>query len=38
MANKLPVGAKFFSVKGRGDILIIKSEEEILKYLAFVEG
>jgi hypothetical protein len=38
MANKLPIGAKIFSVKGRGDIIIVESEGEILKYLAIVEG
>ncbi len=38
MSNKLPVGAKIFSTKERGDILIIESEGEIKKYLAIVEG
>jgi hypothetical protein len=38
MANKLPVGAKIFSSKERGDILIVELEGEILKYLAIVEG
>ncbi|GIO26649.1 hypothetical protein [Ornithinibacillus bavariensis] len=38
MANKLPVGAKIFSVKERGDILIVESEAKTLKYLAIVEG
>ena len=38
MANKLPVGAKIFSAKERGDILIVEAEGEILKYLAIVEG
>ncbi|MFZ3579740.1 hypothetical protein [Virgibacillus sp. DJP39] len=38
MANKLPVSAKIFSAKGRGDILIVESEGQILKYLAIVEG
>ena len=38
MANKLPVGAKIFSAKERGDILIVEVEGEILKYLAIVEG
>ncbi|MBT2641880.1 hypothetical protein J7I80_06565 [Bacillus sp. ISL-41] len=38
MANKLPVGAKVFSAKERGDILIVEFEGEILKYLAIVEG
>jgi hypothetical protein len=38
MANKLPVGAKIFSAKERGDILIVELDGEILKYLAIVEG
>ena len=38
MANKLPVGAKIFSAKERGDILIVESEGGIIKYLAIVEG
>ncbi|KAB2331585.1 hypothetical protein F7731_18605 [Cytobacillus depressus] len=38
MSNKLPVGAKIFSAKERGDILIVESEGENLKYLAIVEG
>lgn len=38
MANKLPVGAKIFSAKERGDILLVEVEGEILKYLAIVEG
>ena len=38
MSNKLPFGAKIFSAKGRGDILIVESEGKILKYLAIVEG
>lgn len=38
MSNKLPVGAKIFSTKGRGDILIVESEGEIKKYLAIDEG
>jgi hypothetical protein len=38
MANKLPVGARIFSAKERVDILIVEVEEEILKYLAIVEG
>lgn len=37
MANKLPVGAKIFSAKERGDILIVELEGEILKYLPIVE-
>lgn len=38
MANKLPVGAKIFSVVERKDILIVESEGAIIKYLAIVEG
>ncbi|WP_226669663.1 hypothetical protein [Metabacillus litoralis] len=38
MSNRLPVGAKIFSTKERGDILIVESEGEIKKYLAIVEG
>lgn len=38
MSNKLPVGAKIFSTKERGDILIVESEGEIKKYLVIVEG
>lgn len=38
MANKLPVGAKIFSAKERGDILIVELDGEIFKYLAIVEG
>lgn len=38
MSNKLPVGAKIFSVKERGDILIVEFEGDIKKYLAVVEG
>ncbi|MEK5146687.1 hypothetical protein SAMN05421670_1115 [Psychrobacillus psychrotolerans] len=38
MSNKLPVGAKIFSAKERGDILIVESEGEIKKYLVIVEG
>jgi hypothetical protein len=38
MSNKLPVGAKIFSTKERGDILIVEFEEKKLKYLAIVEG
>ncbi len=38
MSNKLPVGAKIFSAKERGDILIVESEGEILKYLGIGEG
>ncbi|MBO8177012.1 MAG: hypothetical protein H0Z31_06080 [Bacillus sp. (in: Bacteria)] len=38
MSNKLPVGAKIFSTKERGDILLVEFEGKILKYLAIVEG
>ncbi|KQL19740.1 hypothetical protein AN957_14960 [Cytobacillus solani] len=38
MSNKLPIGAKIYSAKDRGDILIVESNGEILKYLAIVEG
>lgn len=38
MANKLPVGAKIYSAKERGDILIVEWEGAVLKYLAIVEG
>ncbi|RDW17221.1 hypothetical protein CWR45_12560 [Oceanobacillus chungangensis] len=38
MSNKLPVGAKIFSTKERGDILIVESDGKILKYLAIDEG
>lgn len=38
MSNKLPVDAKIFSAKERGDILLVEINGEILKYLAIVEG
>lgn len=38
MSNKLPVGAKIFSSKERGDILIVESEGKFKKYIAIVEG
>ncbi|MGE7024481.1 hypothetical protein [Solibacillus cecembensis] len=38
MSNKLPIGARIFSTKERGDILIVEAEGEIKKYLAIVEG
>ncbi|MFD0048135.1 hypothetical protein ACFVHQ_02145 [Actinomycetes bacterium NPDC127524] len=38
MATILPVGAKIFSAKERGDILIVEFKGEIKKYLAIVEG
>ncbi|QUW23099.1 hypothetical protein JSQ81_05900 [Sporosarcina sp. Marseille-Q4063] len=39
MSNKLPVGAKIFSIiEKEGPILLVESEGKILKYLALVEG
>lgn len=39
MSNKLPVGAKIFSIKEKeGPILLVESEGELLKYLALLEG
>ncbi|KOP82725.1 hypothetical protein AMS60_09685 [Bacillus sp. FJAT-21945] len=38
MSNKLPIGARIYSAKDRGDILIVESDGEMLKYLAIVEG
>lgn len=39
MSNKLPVGAKIFSIiEKEGPILLVESEGEILKYYAIVEG
>ena len=38
MANKLPVGAKIYSAKERGDVLLVDDGEKLLKYLAIVEG
>ncbi|RHW43273.1 hypothetical protein D1B31_00960 [Neobacillus notoginsengisoli] len=38
MANKLPVGAKIYSAKEQGDILLVEHEGKLLKYLAIVEG
>ena len=38
MANKLAVGAKIFSTKERGDMLIVELEGEVLKYLEIIEG
>ncbi len=39
MSNKLPVGAKIFSIiEKEGPILLVESEGEILKYYALVEG
>lgn len=40
MSNKLPVGAKIFSVKVRGEIggpiLLVESEGKLYKYYGFV--
>jgi hypothetical protein len=38
MSNKLPVGAKIFSTKERGSILIVELGGADLKYLAIIEG
>ena len=38
MSDKLPVGAKIYSAKERGDILIVEFDEHVLRYLAIVEG
>lgn len=42
MSNKLPVGAKIFSVKEDGEvggpILLVESEGKLLKYYGLVEG
>ncbi|MDW0111162.1 hypothetical protein [Sporosarcina aquimarina] len=42
MANKLPVGAKIYSVKESkevgGLILLVESEGELIKYVGLVEG
>ncbi|ARK29946.1 hypothetical protein [Halalkalibacter krulwichiae] len=38
MSNKLPIGAKIYSVKERKDILIVESNGELIRYLAIVEG
>ncbi|KYC89896.1 hypothetical protein B4102_3903 [Heyndrickxia sporothermodurans] len=38
MANKLPIGAKIYSAKERGDILIAEYNGEEKYYLALVEG
>jgi hypothetical protein len=38
MANKLPIGAKIYSAKERGDILIVEYNGEEKYYLALVEG
>ncbi len=42
MSNKLPVGAKIYSVKESGEvagpILLVESEGKLLKYYGLVEG
>ncbi|MCK1990485.1 hypothetical protein MPH48_20585 [Lysinibacillus fusiformis] len=42
MSNKLPVGAKIFSVKEKeeigGPILLVESEDKLYKYYGLVEG
>ncbi|MCJ8008275.1 hypothetical protein ACFFF5_11605 [Lederbergia wuyishanensis] len=38
MANKLPIGAKIYSAKQRGGILIVEFNNEEKYYLALVEG
>ncbi|MBK3496530.1 hypothetical protein JFL43_17030 [Viridibacillus sp. YIM B01967] len=37
-ANKLPIGAEIYSVKDHNDILIVKSETEVKRYLVGSEG
>ncbi|MGE7837363.1 hypothetical protein [Viridibacillus arvi] len=37
-ANKLPIGAEIYSVKDHDDILIVKFENEVKRYLASSEG
>src|SRR5699024_3957994 len=37
MSNMLSVGTEIFSVKERGDILIVESDGKTLKYYAMVE-
>lgn len=39
MSNKLPVGAKIFSVKEKiGPVLLVESEGELFKYYGLIEG
>jgi hypothetical protein len=38
MANKLPAGAKIYTAKGQGDILIVEYNGKTKKYLALIEG
>ena len=37
-ANKLPVGAKIFSVKEDGGFLLVEYNQQLKKYLMLVEG
>lgn len=37
-SNQLPIGAEIYSVKDRNDILIVKYENEVKRYLASSEG
>lgn len=37
-ANQLPIGAKIYSVKDRNDILIVKYDNEVKRYLVQSEG
>ncbi|ETT86637.1 hypothetical protein MKZ08_10225 [Viridibacillus sp. FSL R5-0477] len=37
-ANKLPIGAEIYSVKDHDNILIVKFENEVKRYLASSEG
>ncbi|MFE6168967.1 hypothetical protein ACFVP8_14040 [Viridibacillus arvi] len=37
-ANKLPIGAEIYSVKDHDDILIVKFENEVKRFLASSEG
>lgn len=38
VSNQLPLGAKIYSVKEHHDILIIKYDNQIKRYLALLEG
>lgn len=38
MATNLPIGAKIFSAKERGDIFIVEYDDQVKYYLAVVEG
>ena len=37
-ANKLPVGAKIFSVKEDGGFLLVEYNQQLMKYMKLVEG